>query len=82
MIKGKDVRVCIIGKEIAFAYERKNNNEKEFRSNIEKGGERKLHQTERNLIRFAYLNFFCWRLVGKKNETCLIFLSGRCNRDG
>lgn len=40
--EGKDVRVCIIGKEIAFAYERKNNNEKEFRSNIEKGGERKL----------------------------------------
>ena len=26
------------------------------------------------------LNFFCWRLVRKKNETCLIFLSGRCNR--
>jgi len=38
----KDVRVCIIGKEIAFAYERINNDKNEFRSNIEKGGERNL----------------------------------------
>jgi RimK family alpha-L-glutamate ligase len=46
---GKDVRVCVIGKEIAFAYERKSKDAHEFRSNIEKGGERKLIQVDEKL---------------------------------
>jgi RimK family alpha-L-glutamate ligase len=44
---GKDVRVCIIGKEIAFAFERINKNE--FRSNVEKGGERNLKIVDEKL---------------------------------
>lgn len=46
---GKDIRVCIIGKEIAFAYERINNDKNEFRSNIERGGEGNLKIVDEKL---------------------------------
>jgi len=46
---GKDIRVCIIGKEIEFAYERINNDKNEFRSNIERGGEGNLKIVDEKL---------------------------------
>jgi glutathione synthase/RimK-type ligase-like ATP-grasp enzyme len=46
---GKDIRVCIIGKEIAFAYERINKDKNEFRSNIERGGEGNLKIVDEKL---------------------------------